>query len=172
LCLGGGQGEYPMMFARPKPAMVLPLAFAALLTAPAASASSPVEMPEAPAAQPAADAEKIFVQLKIVNGKKTLKHPGHKMETGEELVLVLTEGKKKHEAVVYVESTDDGYSIEVTYSAGGKQRLKGTQSAKADGWVTFKSEDGKSSVMVKLKAGGKRGDGIDVGGGNNPLDGL
>jgi len=154
------------MLARLKPAMLLPLAFAALLTAPAASASTP-----APVAANAA-AEKIFVQLKIESGGKKLKHPGHKMETGEELVLVLNEGKKKHEAVIYVESTDDGYSVEVTYSAGGKQKLKGTQPAKGDAWVTFKSDDGKSKVMVNIKAGGKRKDDIDVGGGNNPLDGL
>ncbi len=149
--------------------MLLPFAIAAMLSAPAASASVSAE----PAPAPAAAAEKIFVRLKIENGGITLKHPGHKMETGEELVLVLNEGKKKHEAVVYVEATDDGYSVEVSYTAGGNKKIdKATKPAKADGWVTFKSADGKSKVSVNIKAGGKRSDEIDVGGGDSPLDGL
>lgn len=154
------------MLTRLKPAMLLPVAFAALLVAPIASANSPAE----PA--PAAAADALFVKVKIETGGKTLKHPGHKMEPGEELVLVLNEGKKKHETVVYVEATDDGYSVEVTYSTGGSEKLKGTQPAKADSWVTFKSEDGKSKVMVFVQAGGKRKDGIKIDGGDNPLDGL
>jgi len=153
--------------------MLLTVAFAALLTAPVAPASAsaaPVSTPAPTAAEAAA--EKVFVKLKIETGGKTLKHPGHKMETGEELVLVLNEGKKKHEAVVYVESTDDGYSVEVTYSTGGKQRLKSTKSAKGEAWVTFQSDDKKSKVSVKVNPGNKREDNIDVGGGDNPLDGL
>ncbi|MBV1856821.1 MAG: hypothetical protein KUG77_00315, partial [Nannocystaceae bacterium] len=96
----------------------------------------------------------------------------HKMETGEELVLVLNQGKKKHEAVVYVESTESGYSVELTYSTGGKQRLKATQSAEGEAWVTFESDDKKSKVSVKVNPGSKREDNIEVGGGDNPLDGL
>jgi len=152
--------------------MLLTVAFAALLTAPAAPATASAAPVLTPAPSPASAAEKVFVKLKIETGGKTLKHPGHKMETGEELVLVLNEGKKKHEAVVYVESTDEGYSVEVTYSTGGKQRLKSTKSAKGEAWVTFQSDDKKSKVSVKVNPGNKREDNIDVGGGDNPLDGL
>ena len=152
--------------------MLLPVAFAALLTAPVASASAPTPVASSTSATPAAAAEKVFVKLKIESGGKTLEHPGHKMETGEELVLVLGEGKKKHEAVVYVESTDDGYSVELTYSTGGKQRLKSTKAAKGEAWVTFQSDDKKSKVSVKVNPGNKREDTIDVGDGDNPLDGL
>lgn len=155
------------MHARLTPAMLLPLAFAALLAAPA-SANAPAEA----APVPAAAAEKLFVQLKIQTNGKTLKHPGHKMETGEELVLVLNEGKKKHEAVVYVEATDAGFDVELTYTAGGSQKLKATKAAKDDSWLTFESKDGEAKVHVKVKAGNKRKDGIDIGGGDNPLDGL
>lgn len=147
--------------------MLLSLAFAALLAAPA-SANAPAEA----APVPAAAAEKLFVQLKIQTNGKTLKHPGHKMETGEELVLVLNEGKKKHEAVVYVEATDAGFDVELTYTAGGSQKLKATKAAKDDSWLTFESKDGEAKVHVKVKAGNKRKDGIDIGGGDNPLDGL
>lgn len=161
------------MQARPKPAMLLTVAFAALLTAPVSPASaSAAPVSSSSAEAQAAAAEKVFVKLKIESGGKTLKHPGHKMETGEELVLVLNEGKKKHEAVVYVESTDSGYSVEVTYSTGGKQRLKATKPAKGEAWVTFQSDDKKSKVSVKVNPGNKREDNIDVGGGDNPLDGL
>ena len=165
------------MQARPKPAMLLPVAFAALLIAPVASASTPASTPAVSsgftaAPTPAAAGEKVFVKLKIETGGKTLKHPGHKMETGEELVLVLDQGKKKHEAVVYVESTDSGYSVEVTYSTGGKQHLKATKAAKGEAWVTFESDDKKSKVSVKVNPGNKREDNVDVGGGDNPLDGL
>jgi len=161
--------------------MLLPVAFAALLIAPAAGASaapastsvlrSGFTAAPTPAA-PTPAGEKVFVKLKIETGGKTLKHPGHKMETGEELVLVLDQGKKKHEAVVYVESTDSGYSVELTYSTGGKQRLKATKSAKGEAWVTFQSDDKKSKVSVKVNPGNKREDNVDVGGGDNPLDGL
>ena len=150
--------------------MLLPVAFAALLAAPVASATPSPDLESAPA--PAAAADSLFVKLKIENDGKKLQHPGHKMESGEELVLVLNEGKKKHEAVVYVEATDAGFSVEVTYSAGGTEKLKGTQTAKADSWITFKSEDGKSKVQVFVQAGGKRKDGIKIDGGDNPLDGL
>ncbi len=169
------------MQARPKPAMLLPVAFAALLIAPVASASalavpasSPVvfSTPTSSTPTPAAAGEKVFVKLKIETEGKTLEHPGHKMETGEELVLVLTEGKTKHEAVVYVESSEGGYSVEVTYSSGGKQHLKATKSAKGAAWITFQSDDKKSKVSVKVNPGSKREDNIDVGGGDNPLDGL
>lgn len=161
------------MLARLKPAMLLPAAFAALLTAPVAAASpSPVAARVAPAPAPAMVAEQLFVKLKIETGGKTLKHPGHKMETGEELVLVLEEGKKKHEAVVYVESTDGGFSVELTYSAGGKQQLKATKKGKAGSPLVFESDDGKTTVKVDITAGGKRKDGIDIGDGDNPLDGL
>lgn len=162
------------MQARPKPAMLLPVAFAALLIAPVASVSAaPASTPVLTTAPiPAAAGEKVFVKLKIETGGKTLKHPGHKMETGEELVLVLDQGKKKHEAVVYVESTDSGYSVEVTYSTGGKQRLKATKSTKGEAWVTFQSDDKKSKVSVKVNPGNKREDNVDVGDGDNPLDGL
>lgn len=159
-----------MMRTRLKPAMLLPLAIAALLTAPAASASTPDQRLDSDA-QPAAVAERVFVQLKIETGGKTLKHPGHKMETGEELVLVLTQGKTKHETVIYVESADDGFSVEVTYSAGGKQKLKATKAAK-DGWVTFQSDDKKSKVSVKVSAGNKRAKDLDMPDGDDPLDGV
>ena len=155
------------MSVRPKPAMLLPVAFAALLVAPVAAASTSTQS----APTPAAAADSLFVKLEIETGGKTLKHPGHKMEAGEELVLVLKEGKKKHEAVVYVEAADEGFSVELTYSAGGNEKLKETKSAKADSWVTFKSADG-SKVKVFVQAGAKRKDGIKIGDGDNPLDGL
>lgn len=162
------------------PAMLLPVAFAALLTAPVASASTSAAPASTSVSRsgftsaptPAAVGEKVFVKFKIESGGKTLNHPGHKMETGEELVLVLNEGKKKHEAVVYVESTDSGYSVEVTYSTGGKQRLKATKPVKGEVWVTFQSDDKKSKVSVKVNPGNKREDNVEVGGGDNPLDGL
>ncbi len=160
------------MQARLKPAMLLSLAVAALLTAPAPAAQASTPDVFAPAPAPAAAAEKVFIQLKIEVGGKTLEHPGHKMETGEELVLVLNEGKKKHEAVVYVESADDGYSVEVTYKSGGKQKLKGTKSAKRKAWVSFESEDKKAKVSVKVNPGHKRVDDVKIPDGDDPLDGV
>ncbi len=151
--------------------MLLPLAVAALLIAPApAQGAGPDAFASAPV--PAAAAEQVFIQLKIEVGGKTLKHPGHKMETGEELVLVLNEGKTKHEAVVYVESADEGYSVEVTYRAGGEQKLKGTKPAKRKAWVSFESDDEKAKVSVKVNPGNKRVDGVKIPDGNDPLDGL
>lgn len=155
------------MEARLKPAMLLPVAFAALLAAPVASAT-----PSDSAPAPAAAADSLFVKLQIETDGKKLEHPGHKMESGEELVLVLNEGKKKHEAVVFIEATDGGFTVEVTYSTGGSEKLKGSQTAKADSWVTFKSDDGKSKVKVLVQSGAKRKDGIKIDGGDNPLDGL
>lgn len=158
------------MHVRLSPVMLLPLAFAALLAPAQVGATATAHTDGAPV--PAAAAETLFVQLKIQTNGKTLKHPGHKMETGEELVLVLKEGKKKHEAVVYVESTDAGFDVELTYTAGGTQKLKATKAGKDDSWLTFETKDGSAKVHVKVKAGNKRKDGIDVGGGDNPLDGL
>ncbi len=151
--------------------MLLPVVAAAFLSAlptPTRAAS------DADDAMPvAAEAEKVFVQLKIKNGSKELKHPGHKMETGEELVLVLTEGKKKHEVMVYVESADGGgYKVEVVYKAAGKERVKAESSVKGKTWVEFKSDDGKSLVSLRVNPGNKRAEGLDMPDGDNPLDGL
>lgn len=154
------------------PPMLLPAVAAAFLSAlPTPTQAAPVASADDAQAVVAAE-ERVFVQLKIKNGAKELKHPGHKMETGEELVLVLTEGKKKHEVMVYVESADSGYKVEVVYKAGGKERVKAESAIKGKTWVEFKSDDGKSLVSLRVNPGNKRADGVDMPDGNDPLDGL
>ncbi len=155
---------------RLKSSMLLAFAAAALLAAPAAAHAPPLPVSAADDAE--TTGEQVFVQVKISTGGKTIEHPGHKMETGEELVLVLTEGKKKHEVTVYVEGADGGFKVEVAYTAGGKERLKTEKSVPGKAWTDFKSADGKSVVSLRVNPGKRRAQELEIPDGDNPLDGL
>lgn len=150
------------------PVMLLPFALVSALVAPAAPAAA-----STPSAIEQAEAEeKLFIQIQIKNGKKTLKHPGSKMETGEEVTLVLNEGKTKHEVMVFVGAAESGYDVEVVYTAGGKKRVEAKESVKGKGRTKFKSADGKSVVTLTIKGGKERAEGVDLPDGDDPLDGL
>ena len=126
--------------------------------------------PPAPAAAEAG--ESVFVKMKIKRGGKTLKHPGIRMETGEEAVLELRQGDKKHEVMIYVEAAESGYKVETKYSTGGKQVLSGETTLAAKKWGEFKSGDGKIVVSVQVDPSAGRTDKVELPGGRDPLDGL
>lgn len=129
-----------------------------------ATPSTPVAAAEA--------GESIFVKMKIKRGSKTMKHPGIRMETGEEAVLELRQGDKKHEVTIYVEAADSGYKVETKYTAGGKAVLSGESKLQAKKWAEFKSADGKTAVSIQVDPSAGHTDKVELPGGRDPLDGL
>ncbi len=113
-----------------------------------------------------------LLSLKLKRGDKTLKHPGHIMVPDEQVVLVLKQGDTKHEITVFVEKVDGGYKFEVAATTNGALFLEGEVTGKAKQWVKVKSDSGNSWVELHIDPDKKRRDGVDMPGGNNPLDGL
>jgi hypothetical protein len=132
-----------------------------------------VEAPDEPiAARQMEDDALGLLSLKVKRGDKTLKHPGHIMVAGEQVVLSLKQGDHVHEVTVFVEKTEGGFKYEVVYAVNNSIVLEGQATGKAKQWVKVKSDSGNSWVELSLDPEKKRKDGVDMPGGNNPLDGL
>lgn len=114
--------------------------------------------------------ERMLLQMKLERGGKTLEHPGHMTETGSELILVLTQGKREHEIAVYLEKTKGGYKAEVKYKDGGKIVLEEVTVLKNKKWGQVSK--GKTKISLRIDTSAKRPDELELPDGENPLDGL
>jgi hypothetical protein len=114
--------------------------------------------------------QRMLIQLKLEHGGKTLTHPGHMTETGSEIILVLTQGKHKHEVSVYLEKKGKGFKAEVKYSTGGKVVLEEVTTLKDKTWGSV--HKGKTKISLRVDTSAKRPDELDLPDGDNPLDGL
>ncbi len=119
-----------------------------------------------------APGQTVLLQLKLQRNGKTLKHPGHMAETGEESILVLKVGDRTHEVAVLLEKSGEAFTAEVAYTDNGKKVLEGKKKAAAKAWIAFKSNDGKTVVSIRVDPDAKRPDEVEVPDGNNPLDGV
>lgn len=133
-------------------------------TANAEDPASPTAVDDEPAVQ------KMLLQMKIERGGKTLEHPGHMTETGSEIILVLTQGKREHEVSVYLEKAGSGYKAEVKYKDGGKTVLEEVTVLKNKTWA--KVSKGKTKISLRVDTDVKRPDQVDLPDGDDPLDGL
>jgi hypothetical protein len=118
-------------------------------------------------------ATEVLLQMKLERGDKVLRHPGHMMETGSEVTLVLTQGERTHEVAVLLErAADKRFNAKIRYSDGGKAVLSGTTTFGAKQWTTVKSKNGKAKVSIRIDPDAKRVDGVELPDGDAPLDGL
>jgi hypothetical protein len=114
--------------------------------------------------------QRVLLKMKIKRGKKTLVHPGHMTETGSEIILVLTEGKREHEVSVYLEKDGKGFKAEVKYKDGGKMVLEQTTTLQDKKWGELSK--GSAKVQLRVDSSAKRPDEVDLPDGDDPLDGL
>lgn len=136
----------------------------ALSLTPVARAQVPAAAEDEPAVMP------MLLKLKIDRQGKTLEHPGHMTETGSEITLVLTQGKRKHEVTVYLEKAGKGFKAEVKYKDGDKLVLEDVTTLENKKWGSVAK--GKTKVSLQVDTTVKRPGNIDMPDGDSPLDGL
>lgn len=142
-----------------------------LLPAPNSAHASSTE------AEPTSDTavDTVLLQMKIHLGDRELVHPGHMAEVGLEHILELTETKggetRTHQVVVALEAVEDGgFRAKVVYKDNGRAVVEGTTQLPDRKWA--KVQKGSKAVSLRVDSSAKHPDEIEIGGGNNPLDGI
>ena len=114
---------------------------------------------------------KAVLKLTLKRSGKTLEHPGYVVELDEWVTIVMTQGKRTHEVdFVYAQGEGEGYDVEVVYRDNGKKVLEDKQVATLGEWLELKS--GKTSLELFIDPDAKRVDNVELGEGDNPLDGM
>jgi hypothetical protein len=115
----------------------------------------------------------VMVDLKLELEGRTLEHPGHVAVTGEQTVLEMREGDRKHEVAITLDKADGGkLRTQVVYKLGGKQLVSGQSTVKPKQWFKIKGDKPKPAVAIRLDLEIKRKDGVELPPGQSPLDGV
>jgi hypothetical protein len=115
----------------------------------------------------------VMVDLKLELEGRTIEHPGHVAVTGEQTVLEMREGDRKHEIAITLDKADGGkLRTVVTYKLGGKQLVAGESTVKPKQWFKIKGKNPKPAVALRLDLEIKRKDGVELPPGQSPLDGV
>ena len=118
------------------------------------------------------EAKAALVELEIHREGAVMTHPGSMARNGDEVVLTVDEGGKKHEVKVTFHSAGEAYDVSLTYRAGGKKVMSGKAKAQPKDWAAVASKDGKTKVAVRINPDGSSHDKIEIQPTDDPIGGL
>jgi hypothetical protein len=135
-----------------------------------ATGDAEAEGPDAP--EETAVSRKALLKLKLERNGKTIEHPGHMVELGEGVIIVMSKGGHEHEIDFLYDTAESGFALKVTVRDNGREVLRKDATAEKQQWIELESGDGKTVLSLFLDPDAGRADEVEVVGGDDPLGGV